>query len=66
MLGRYGASPDLIEIEVTEGTLMRNTDGVQDALRKLKMTGVRLSVDDFGTGQSARTGSHLQRTWHEG
>jgi diguanylate cyclase (GGDEF)-like protein len=51
-LGRYGVSPDLIEIEVTEGTLMRDTDSVQDALRKLKMTGVRLSVDDFGTGHS--------------
>jgi diguanylate cyclase (GGDEF)-like protein len=51
-LGRYGVNPDLIEIEVTEGTLMRNTDDVQAALRKLKLTGVRLSVDDFGTGHS--------------
>ncbi|HEY5624277.1 MAG TPA: EAL domain-containing protein [Gammaproteobacteria bacterium] len=51
-LGRYGVEPGLVELELTEGTLMRNTDSVQDALRKLKLTGVRLSVDDFGTGHS--------------
>jgi diguanylate cyclase (GGDEF)-like protein len=51
-LGRYGVEPGLVELELTEGTLMRDTDSVQDALRNLKMTGVRLSVDDFGTGHS--------------
>ena len=51
-LGRYGIDPVLVELELTEGTLMRNTESVQDSLRNLKMTGVRLSVDDFGTGHS--------------
>jgi diguanylate cyclase (GGDEF)-like protein len=51
-LGRYGIPPALIELELTEGSLMENTDNVQDALRKLKLTGVRLAIDDFGTGHS--------------
>ncbi len=51
-LGKYGIEPGLIELELTEGTLMRNTDSVQESLRNLKLTGVRLSVDDFGTGHS--------------
>jgi len=51
-LARYEIQPDLIELEVTEGTLMANTDSVEESLRKLKLTGVRLSVDDFGTGHS--------------
>ena len=51
-LGRYGIPPGLIELELTEGSLMENTDSVQDTLRKLKLTGVRLAIDDFGTGHS--------------
>ncbi len=51
-LGRYGVDPHLIELELTEGTLMRNTESIQETLRYLKMIGVRVSVDDFGTGHS--------------
>ena len=51
-LARYEIQPELIELEVTEGTLMANTDSVEKSLRKLKLTGVRLSIDDFGTGHS--------------
>jgi EAL domain-containing protein (putative c-di-GMP-specific phosphodiesterase class I) len=51
-LARYAIQPGLIELEVTEGTLMAHTDSVEESLRKLKLTGVRLSVDDFGTGHS--------------
>lgn len=51
-LGRYGIPPGLIELELTESSLMENTDNVQNALRRLKLTGVRLAIDDFGTGHS--------------
>ena len=51
-LGRYGIPPGLIELELTEGSLLESTDNVQNALRKLKLTGVRLAIDDFGTGYS--------------
>lgn len=51
-LGRYGIPPGLIELELTESSLMENTDDVQNALKKLKLTGVRLAIDDFGTGHS--------------
>jgi diguanylate cyclase (GGDEF)-like protein len=51
-LARHGIPASLIEIELTEGSLMENTDRVQDALRKLKEIGVRLAIDDFGTGHS--------------
>jgi diguanylate cyclase (GGDEF)-like protein len=51
-LARYGVPPELIELELTEGSLMQNTDRVQGVLRDLKRTGVRLAIDDFGTGHS--------------
>ena len=51
-LARYEIDPGLIELEVTEGTLMANTERVVESLHRLKSTGVRLSVDDFGTGHS--------------
>lgn len=52
IIGRYGVDPQLIDLELTEGTLMRNSDAIQETLRYLKMIGVRISVDDFGTGHS--------------
>lgn len=51
-INRYGVDPHLIELELTEGTLMSNTDRIQETLRYLKLIGVRVSVDDFGTGHS--------------
>ena len=43
---------DMLDLELTEGTLMRGTEAA-DTLRRLKALGVRLSVDDFGTGYSS-------------
>ncbi|MFS8607451.1 MAG: EAL domain-containing protein [Gammaproteobacteria bacterium] len=56
---RYGIDPSLIELELTERSLMEDTDAVQTCLRGLKETGVRLAIDDFGTGYSCL--SYLRR-----
>lgn len=56
---RYGIDPSLIELELTERSLMEDTDAVQACLRGLKETGVRLAIDDFGTGYSCL--SYLRR-----
>ena len=44
--------PHSIELEVTEGLLMEDTAAAQQCLRSLKDVGVRISIDDFGTGHS--------------
>jgi diguanylate cyclase (GGDEF)-like protein len=45
--------PDLLWIELTEGTIMSDADRAIGILRELRAIGVRLSVDDFGTGYSS-------------
>lgn len=45
--------PAHLELEVTEGIFMRNTETTIEALRALRSMGVNLSIDDFGTGYSA-------------
>lgn len=44
---------DSIELEVTEGTVMENTETSISKLRDLDDMGIRLSIDDFGTGYSS-------------
>jgi diguanylate cyclase (GGDEF)-like protein len=51
-LQHHGVDPSLIELELTERSLMEDTDGVRACLRGLKEIGVRLAIDDFGTGYS--------------
>ncbi len=42
-----------LELELTEETLMKNVAGTIDTMKALKKLGVRLSIDDFGTGFSS-------------
>jgi EAL domain-containing protein (putative c-di-GMP-specific phosphodiesterase class I) len=56
---RHGISPALLEIEVTETSLLEESATVQHNLRGLRELGVRIFIDDFGTGYSAL--SYLQR-----
>jgi CheY-like chemotaxis protein len=44
---------DLLELELTESSLMANTDRTISILNNLKQQGVSVSVDDFGTGYSS-------------
>ncbi|MBL8202036.1 MAG: EAL domain-containing protein [Chromatiales bacterium] len=59
VLRRHGIDPGLIEIELTEGLVMEDTESAQRELAQLKKIGLRISIDDFGTGYSCL--SYLQR-----
>ncbi|MES2537030.1 MAG: EAL domain-containing protein [Pseudomonadota bacterium] len=45
--------PYQLEIELTEGMLMQDTEYTHDVLRSLKQIGLKISIDDFGTGYSS-------------
>jgi diguanylate cyclase (GGDEF)-like protein len=48
-----GISPSLIEIEITESLLVRESTTVRTALNRLRDLGCVISLDDFGTGYSS-------------
>ena len=48
-----GLKPGNLVIELTESTMMHNTEVNLERLRDLKALGVRLALDDFGTGYSS-------------
>ncbi len=48
-----GISPNRLELEITESLLMSNPDKMAAKLRELKQIGVRIAMDDFGTGFSS-------------
>ncbi|HEX2672577.1 MAG TPA: EAL domain-containing protein [Polyangiaceae bacterium] len=45
--------PELLEVEITEGTLMHDVRHVAGVLTALRTMGVRVAIDDFGTGYSS-------------
>src|SRR6266403_11136 len=53
-----GLAPDRLELEITEGVLIEDFDRGVALLRRLKALGVRISMDDFGSGYSSL--SYLQ------
>ncbi|MFC0131524.1 response regulator receiver protein [Massilia eurypsychrophila] len=48
-----GLDPRLLELELTEGTLMDDARATMATLEQLRGIGVHLSIDDFGTGYSS-------------
>ncbi len=54
-----GCRPEWLELEVTEGEIMKNPQNAIDVLKKISQIGVKLAVDDFGTGYSSL--SYLKR-----
>jgi diguanylate cyclase (GGDEF)-like protein/PAS domain S-box-containing protein len=53
ILEENGVDPTLIELEITESSLMANTEESTRTLEFLAQLGVGLSIDDFGTGYSS-------------
>ncbi|GAB2573914.1 EAL domain-containing protein [Dyella jejuensis] len=53
ILNETGLDPSLLELELTERTMMTGGDGSIRLLRRIRQRGVRLSLDDFGTGYSS-------------
>jgi diguanylate cyclase (GGDEF)-like protein/PAS domain S-box-containing protein len=58
-LERYGLTPQWLELEITESTLMDNIERVIGIMERITAQGVSLSLDDFGTGYSSL--SYLKR-----
>lgn len=58
-LEETGLAATRLEIEITEGTLVRDADVAIEILTTLRKMGVRIAVDDFGTGYSSL--SYLQK-----
>ena len=54
-----GLDPALLELELTEGTIMQSERDLVAELGALRNLGVRIAVDDFGTGYSSL--AYLQR-----
>ncbi len=52
-LGRVGLDPYRVELEITETAVMTSADTAQRIITDLRQAGVRISLDDFGTGQSS-------------
>jgi diguanylate cyclase (GGDEF)-like protein len=48
-----GVSPSLIEIEITESLLVKDSATVRRALERLRQIGCKIALDDFGTGYSS-------------
>lgn len=53
MLRRHGVPPGALVLEVTEGSAVPDTVRAIETLTRLRIWGVNLAVDDFGTGHSS-------------
>jgi EAL domain-containing protein (putative c-di-GMP-specific phosphodiesterase class I) len=48
-----GLDGSYLELEITEGTIMKNEEEADRSLRELRSLGVKISIDDFGSGYSS-------------
>ena len=52
MLTAHHLPPEVLTIEITETAQIENSRQARQTLAQLRRTGIRLSIDDYGTGQS--------------
>ncbi|WP_053360702.1 bifunctional diguanylate cyclase/phosphodiesterase [Bacillus sp. FJAT-27251] len=53
LLAEYELDGRLLEIEITENSLMKNEEYVKQTIGELKEMGIKIFIDDFGTGYSS-------------
>jgi diguanylate cyclase (GGDEF)-like protein len=58
---RHGVAPGTMVLELTETTLLADSEGVRRALTGLRDAGVQLAIDDFGTDFSSMAALRLVR-----
>ena len=49
----YGFKPEWLELEITEGHMMKNAIEIINKLKQVSNLGINISIDDFGTGYSS-------------
>lgn len=59
MLNRYNVPANMLEIEITESTLIGDPERALQIINRIHSMGVRFAIDDFGTGYSSL--SYLKR-----
>jgi diguanylate cyclase (GGDEF)-like protein len=52
-LEHHGVDPSLVEVELTESSVMNETPAVVNAIQAIRQTGIKVLLDDFGTGYSS-------------
>jgi EAL domain-containing protein (putative c-di-GMP-specific phosphodiesterase class I)/CheY-like chemotaxis protein len=53
ILAESGLDPASLELELTETTIVQNSESIATALTDLRSMGVKIAIDDFGTGYSS-------------
>ena len=53
VLAETGMNPELLELEITEGMVMQDSQRTARVLAEIKKLGIKLAIDDFGTGYSS-------------
>jgi diguanylate cyclase (GGDEF)-like protein len=53
VINRVGLDPRRLELEITETAMMTDPDMARKIIDELRAVGIRVSLDDFGTGQSS-------------
>ena len=52
LLAKWGVEPSRLELEITEETILTDLQRACIVLQRLSDTGIRLAIDDFGSGHS--------------
>lgn len=55
LVEQYGISPEQLELEITESALMLDMANAVAELKRLRALGVKVAIDDYGTGYSSLT-----------